>query len=262
MKAVLKMETNNTHHLLSAVLKILKMMVEAGAEIYRIEESATMIFTSYGFKNIDIYATTSNIIISLETEEGVIKTHTRRIEKISTDIEKVHCLNMLVRDITSNKPTYEYIEDQIEKIHNTNKYPILVNIFFYGVIAGAFYFFFGGRNFSEFLISTVTGLCTGSVSVLFERFNFNKILIKFILSFIASFIAVSVKKIGIIGQIDNIIIANIMTLIPGIGLTNSLRDLFVGDNISGVLRLIEAAISALAIACGYVAVLVVFGGVV
>jgi uncharacterized membrane protein YjjP (DUF1212 family) len=30
-----------------------------------------------------------------------------------------------------------------------------------------------------------------------------------------------------------------MTLIPGIGLTNALRDLFTGDSIAGLLRAIE-----------------------
>lgn len=51
-----------------------------------------------------------------------------------------------------------------------------------------------------------------------------------------------------------------MTLIPGVGLTNALRDLFVGDSISGVLRLIEAVLLALAIACGYVVASLMFGG--
>ena len=44
---------------------------------------------------------------------------------------------------------------------------------------------------------------------------------------------------------------NIMTLIPGIGLTNALRDLFTGDSIAGLLRSIEAVLTALAIAAGF-----------
>ena len=52
-----------------------------------------------------------------------------------------------------------------------------------------------------------------------------------------------------------------MTLIPGIGLTIALRDLFVGDSISGVLRCIEAALLALAIASGYIVTTIIFGGV-
>lgn len=94
----------------------------------------------------------------------------------------------------------------------------------------------------------------------FDKLDFNKIAGKFIQSFVASMIAVILKKVGAVSHLEYIIIGNIMTLISGIGLTNSLRDMFVGDNISGVLRLIEAGLSAVAIACGYVAVSAVFGG--
>lgn len=256
------MESNNTYHLLSSVLKILKMMTESGAEIYRVEESATAIFMAYGFKNVDIFATTSNIILSVEGEDSVIKTHTRRIGKISNDIEKVHKLNELVRYICSNKPEFKYIESEVDKIEKIKKYPTFVNIAFYGIIAGAFYFFFGGRVWTEFLVSTAIGLCTGVLDTFFDKLDFNKVLAKFLLSFVAAFIATVLKKCGAVIHTEYIMIANIMTLIPGIGLTNSLRDLFVGDNISGVLRLIEAGLSALAIACGYVASTALFGGVI
>ncbi|MBE6777315.1 MAG: threonine/serine exporter family protein [Ruminococcaceae bacterium] len=252
------MEKNNTYHLLSSILKILKMMTEAGAEIYRVEESAKLIFASYGFENIDVYATTSNIIISVESEESGIKTHTRRIEKISTDIEKIHKLNNLVRTITQTTPDYAFIEKEIEKIENIKKYPTIVNIAFYGIIAGAFYFFFGGRNWLEFIVSLSIGLCTGVLNSFFDKLEFNKILAKFLLSFVAAIIACALKSFSVVSHLEYIMIANIMTLIPGIGLTNSLRDLFAGDSISGVLRLIEAGLSALAIACGYVAASVMF----
>ena len=63
-----------------------------------------------------------------------------------------------------------------------------------------------------------------------------------------AFIAV---KLGWIANVDKIIIGNIMTLIPGIGLTNAIRDLFTGDSIAGLLRTIDAVLTALVIAAGY-----------
>lgn len=255
------MEINSTHHLLSQILTILKLMVEAGAEIYRVEESAKLIFGAYNFKNVDIFATTSNIILSVEDSDGVIKTHTRRIVKIYNDMEKVHSLNSLVREITAKKPDLEYIDAQIKKIGSAKKYPAVVEIAFYGIIVGAFYFFFGGRSFLEFAFSVVVGLCTGVLNHTFEKLDFNKILAKFLLSFVAALVTFVLRQLNAVANTEYIIIANIMTLIPGTGLTNSLRDLFVGDNISGVLRLIEAGLSALSIAGGYIAVLALFGGV-
>ena len=59
--------------------------------------------------------------------------------------------------------------------------------------------------------------------------------------------------------VDKVIIGNIMSLVPGIGLTNALRDLFTGDSIAGLLRSIEAVLTALAIAAGYFLVTVLGG---
>ena len=66
------MKYNETHEMLSSILEILKMLTEAGAEIYRVEESAVRIFEAYGAKNVDVYATTSNIIVSLAMGDSVI----------------------------------------------------------------------------------------------------------------------------------------------------------------------------------------------
>ena len=53
-------------------------------------------------------------------------------------------------------------------------------------------------------------------------------------------------------------IGNIMLLIPGLALTNSLRDMFSGNTISGLMRFIEAILLALTIALGFAMVLALF----
>ena len=44
-------------------------------------------------------------------------------------------------------------------------------------------------------------------------------------------------------------IGDIMLLIPGILMTNSIRDILIGDTISGVMRLVESLLWAGALAC-------------
>ena len=61
-------------------------------------------------------------------------------------------------------------------------------------------------------------------------------------------------------EASKIIIGGIMLLMPGVALTNSIRDVISGDIVSGMLRFAEAMIIALAIAAGYILVSVVFGG--
>ena len=58
-------------------------------------------------------------------------------------------------------------------------------------------------------------------------------------------------RFGLGDNVDMISIGNIMLLIPGVALTNSLRDMFSGNTISGLMRFIEAILLALTIAFGF-----------
>ena len=59
-----------------------------------------------------------------------------------------------------------------------------------------------------------------------------------------------------------IMIGDIMNVIPGVLLTNSFRDLFSGDIMSGFFRMCTAVLDAAAIACGYAVAILFFGGAV
>jgi uncharacterized membrane protein YjjP (DUF1212 family) len=59
-----------------------------------------------------------------------------------------------------------------------------------------------------------------------------------------------------------LIISSIMLLVPGLAITNAIRDTMRTDYVSGVARAIEATICAVAIALGIVLVLSLYKGVV
>ena len=60
---------------------------------------------------------------------------------------------------------------------------------------------------------------------------------------------------------DKVLIGIIMLLIPGIILTNSIRDILLGDIISGSLRLVEAILMAATLALGMMAAIWLMGGI-
>ena len=62
-------------------------------------------------------------------------------------------------------------------------------------------------------------------------------------------------------HLDKIMIGYIMLLIPGLAMTNSIRNILVGNTISGVMRLIEAVLWAAALALGFMIAMFVTGGV-
>ena len=203
------MKTVEIHKLLSAVLEIEAMLVAAGAEIYRAEESAKRILEAYGMKQIDVYATTSNIIVSVETDDGSIKTHTRRVPQISTDIEKVHCLNDLVRRLSVTPMPVDELSAALDKVRKTPQYPTWVVTLSYGIIAAAFYMFFGGRHLVELAVSFGAGIVSGLLTFGLDKVKANKFLVKFLCAFFACMISFVCKRAHCIDSVDYIIISNI-----------------------------------------------------
>lgn len=248
--------------LLGCIMRIARLMVESGAEIYRVEESVSRICLAYGVERADVYATTSQVLVTVEGKDGGTLTNSVRIRRIAIDMERVDRLNALVREMAAEAPARDEVERRIESLRDAPSYGKKGRVLAFGLIAGMFCLFFGGRGAGETLLAAAIGCTLGVCTLALEGLDANKLLIRFVCSFLASLLAHLGCRLGLAAQADYIIIGNIMTLIPGVGLTNALRDLFTGDNLTGVLRLIEVVLMAFVIAAGYVLVSWLFGGVV
>ena len=234
-------------------------MLAAGAEIHRVEDSMNRILKALGAVRVDTFIITSSMVVTVHDEGGEVYTETRRICGTGTDFERLHLLNALSRRICAGEVTAEKIDTELEAARSAKNYPLWLEFVCYAVIAGAFTLFFGG-NILQALFSLGVGAAVRSVLLLCDFTVKNRIFSKFAGSFVATACAFFASYCGIPGGADAIIIGNIMTLIPGIGLTNAMRDIFTGDSITGILRCIEALLAALAIAAGYFVLAALTGG--
>ncbi len=244
--------------LLSYAMDIGEQMLISGAEVHRVEESIYRMCYALGAIRVDVFIITSSMVVTIHTSDGNIYTQTRRVTSSSSNFEKLHRLNQLSREICEKNLTEQEIQDKLSAAINCRKYPVWLEFVCYSIIAAAFTLFFGGT-----LIEALFSLFVGAfvrLSISFsDKIISNKIFCKFISAFIATLLAYLAVKFSLISSVDKVIIGNIMTLVPGVGLTNAIRDLFTGDSIAGLLRTIEAVLTALAIAAGYFLV-VVLGG--
>ena len=246
--------------LLDSIMDIGEQMLISGAEVHKVEDSIKRLFAAYGTKRTDVFIVTSSIVVTIHTDDKAY-TQTRRITETSMDYEKLHKLNEFSRSICKNKYSNNEIRKQLAEINKSKKYPLWLEFICYAVIAGAFTLFFDG-GIIEAAVSFIIGALVRFVILLSDKTVTNKIFSKFVSAFIATSLAYIALRLSFISTVDKVIIGNIMTLIPGIGLTTALKDLLVGDSIAGLLRTIEACIAALAIAAGYFAVAFLTGGII
>lgn len=251
----------DTEALLSLSLDIGEEMLLSGAEIHRVEDCIRRICHAYEAKRIDVFSITSVMIATIESPEGQSYTQTRRIAQSGTDLTKLHRLNCLSRTLCSSTPSLDFARREFQSILSSCR-PLEAPIFYlsYFLIAGSFTLFFGG-TLLESAFSALIAMVLCLAVRLTGQVNFNPILSKIMLTFLFSLLAILCARVLPGVAEDKIIIGNIMIVIPGIGLTNSLRDLFSGDLISGLLRLCESCILALAIAAGYSLAVLLTGGI-
>lgn len=242
----------------ACVMDIGEQMLLSGAEVHRVEESITRMGYALGAQRVDVFIITSSMVVTLYMDEGVSLTQTRRITSSTTDFEKLHRLNNLSRQLCQTPMTPAEIREELKTAVSGATYPAWLECLCYAAIAGAFTLFFGG-DVVEMTISLVVGALVRLLSQLVETRIPNRVFVKFSAAVLVTAFAGVCLRWGWIGDVDKVIIGNIMSLIPGIGFTNALRDLFTGDSIAGLLRSIEAVLTALAIAAGYFLVAVLGG---
>lgn len=247
----------NTNKIIHAAATAGRIILENGGETYRVEETFRRICSAYSLKKSDCYVTLTGIMLSAEDEDGTNISLVKRIHNRTVNLEKISLVNNLSRQIESKKLTIDEVTIELEKIENTNKYNNKTLILFAAIGSSFFSQLFGG-NCHDFLASFFIGGIIQSIYLVLSRINVNNFFINAVGGAIASLLAVLSVKCGIGTNVDKIIIGSIMLLVPGLAITNAIRDFIAGDLISGLARGIEAFLVAIAIAVGSGMVLKIF----
>ena len=247
------------HKLLQAILDIAEEMLVCGAEVDRVEDSIERMCYAYGCDRVNAFIITSNIQVTFEDPRGNIITQIRRLKRNDTNFDRLDYLNDLSRYICANKPDLETLVQKYEAVMNRKQLPIWLQYFGAVLVASGFAVFFGG-NFTDAIASSVLGIVITLITRILAKIEENQMAKLFISSVIAGFLAIVLVAVGIGSNVDKIMIGGIMLLIPGIAMTNSVRDLLIGDVVTGMIRFVNSLLMAAAIACGFALPLILTGG--
>lgn len=230
-----------------------KIMLQSGAEVYRVEETMNRICHSFGIDIVDSFATLTAIIISASYMEES-KTLLIRITSRSVDLQKIHLVNDLARNISKNNFTVNDIEKKLKEIEDEKRYDNKTMILFSAIGAFSFVFLFGGQ-LREAIAAFFIGLIAKCFMIKFERIGINSFFITSISAGFIALLSIISIKLGIALSLDKVITGSVMLLAPGLALTNAIRDTVAGDLVSGLTRGAEAFLTAIAAAVGTGAVL-------
>ena len=235
-------------------------MLEHGADIYRVEETISRICLAYGAKEVDVFAIPSSIVVSVTGADGGSWTRTRRIKNQNVDLDKLDRFNNLSRVICRDRPAADWVEGEIARINAQPVYSSALQAFACALVSFFFTLFFGG-DLRDASVAFAAGLAMKYFSKRLERFGLSSFLINIAASATAGAFAFLSVRFGAALHIDKIIIGTLMNLVPGLSLTNSIRDFIVGDLMAGLMKLTETLLTATGIAIGVMLALRFLGGV-
>lgn len=253
----IKNEPDNLEKILSLALDIGKSMIKCGAEINRVEETIIRICYAYSIKQTEVFSIISMITATVIDENGKTNTQSRRMFSYSTNLGKLEKLNALSREICRTKCSIETARKKLDEINNDKKKFHVTALIGHVICAGAFAVFFGGTMLDA-LAAMPIAVIIYFMNNLIKARGMNKLFYTALCSAISGALAFIFVKLGFGNDPNMIMIGDIMLIIPGLMLINSVREMLCGDVMSGLLRMLESIIISASIACGFAVPILIF----
>ena len=235
-------------------------MLNCGAEVNRVEDTIQRMGKAYGASKMNVFVITSSMVVTLELADGSEITRSRRVVNTAgTNFKMLEELNALSRRCCIKPLPVDNLERRLEEIRT--KVPKTYRHYLGSVlIAGGFAVFFGG-TLLDAAVAAVFALLICFLKIRVTALCPNRMVFHLLSSFISG-IGVCLCARLIPGvHLDKVMIGDIMLMIPGLAMTNAIRDMLVGDTISGIMRFIECLLWAGSLAAGFMISIWIVGGV-
>ena len=224
------------------------IMLQSGAEIYRVEETICRICQSYEIDEANSFVTPTGIMVSISYNKHTYSL-VKRVHIRGVNLHKIEKVNDLSRRIATFHPSFDSINKELNNIDKMPRYSLAVTLLCAGCAAGFFAILFGG-TFRDLIAAFFIGGFIKYLFDLFGKMSINDFFINCICAGTSAAFSILFLNLGFITNIDETIIGAIMILVPGLAITNAIRDTIAGDYLAGITKASEAFMVAIAIAVG------------
>lgn len=235
------------------VLDLVSLMGETlllnGAEISRVQTTMELVSKAYHKNDIDVYAISNGIFVTLRHEDKTRCTHIKHVPLATPNLGKVTQINALSRKICDENLSLEDAMKEMETILHTPAFPLWIQVLACAIGSSCFCYLFGG-NVLDFFATAPVGILLCLAQYGMAKAKLSKVIQTILGSALITLGGLTANFFFPVLHMDKIIIGGLIILVPGVPLTTSIRDFFNGDYLSGTIRLIDAILVALSMAIG------------
>lgn len=226
-----------------------EIMLKSGAETYRVEDTMTHILRKSDAEHVDPVAFNTAILVTIQEKDQEPISMIRRVKSRGTNLNNIVQVNDISRRFCKDELTLQQAYEELKQVKGKQYSRLIYNMGTIGVVLG-FALFFGGTSVDAVAALIVGGVMAALVTM-GKKLRFNDFFLDIFCSIGAAFASIILKQYMIPNMnLDTIIISGIMPLVPGVAITNAVRDTLQGDFLSGAARFLEAFLKAAAIAIG------------
>lgn len=228
------------------------ILLENGAEIFRVEETMERICKHYEVEAYDFFVLSNGIFTTGGNKKNVGMKQYARVQHIpvkGTKLDRVIAVNQLSREIEEGKWTLEQAREKLEDIRNMPGKPLWAQVLSSGIGAAAFCMLFGG-SLVDASVALLAGILLWLYIVYVSAPYMSKIIGNITGGALVTIVCILAGTFGWGHNVSRMIIGSIIPLVPGVPFTNGIRDIADGDYISGSVRLLDAILVFLCVAIG------------
>lgn len=231
------------------VLTMARALHTAGTTAQGLEDSLALIARGLGITHAQFFSTPTSIMCAfgeLERQE----THLLRLAPAGPNIGRLSQLDRVVSEVLDAKITTAEALQRVERIETApSPFGVLTTILAFGLGSAGIARFLGG-GVKEIVVGAMLGLITGSLDAAAQRRPSLERVYEPIAAFIAALLATSLAAILGPYAPSTAILAGIIVLLPGLVLTNAVRELAERHLASGTARLAGATMILLGLIFG------------
>ena len=242
-------ESKEINQVIDVLMMAGTLLLESGSEIHRVEDTMIRIAHSQGITDCNALAMPVAIFFSIENANI---TRMKRILRTNYNIEKVCDVNQISRQLVSGQIN---LEEAYQALLHLKSKPVPytnLQLTLAATLSAPFFSIMFGGNFYDAIGAGIATIFAFAFSLVVEKY----VRIPFVTAFAAAFIFGFLAHIWLPSNTVLIIAGCVMPFVPGIAMTNAVRDLMNNHLNSGMSKLFETLLITLALGAGTTVALV------
>lgn len=227
-----------------------EILLTSGSETYRVEDTIDRICSAYGIE-CESFVTPTGIVVSgwAINKPSDSVSLVKRIRDRTINLHNIELINTFSRDLQNTTISYDEAMRKLKGIETGPYFPFAKRLIAAGLTSFAYTVLLKG-SFVDGIFATAISMLIYSILEQMKKWNISPYFGNFFCSFIAGLLSVCVSKLIDSLNVNSIIVGSIMILVPGLAITNGIRDALHGDILSSQARVVEALIIVTSIGVG------------